>query len=57
MFCSETLQRWRDSGYDAVTGVNTPYNLPKPLSPHQHENGYDSRCGLCQHLAELSRSR
>jgi hypothetical protein len=55
MFCSETLERWRECGYDPTTGVNPPFNMPKPLPPHQHENGYDPRCGLCEHLREIAR--
>lgn len=51
-WCYEILPPTRDSSHD-----NPSLNMPKPLPPHVHDNGYDSRCGLCQYLAELSRER
>jgi hypothetical protein len=56
-FCSEIMRRWLETGFDPTTGVNPPFNLPEPLPPHEHENGHDARCGLCQLLSELARSR
>jgi hypothetical protein len=57
MFCSEILERWRETGYDPISGVNPPPNLPAPLPPHQHEQGYDDRCGLCNYFQELSQEQ
>jgi hypothetical protein len=57
VLCSEILERWRDTGYDPTTGENPPFNLPKPLPPHQHEDGFDARCGLCTYLRELAQER
>jgi hypothetical protein len=48
------MEHWRETGYDRITGVNPPLNLPKPLPPHQHEHGFDGRCGLCMYLRELA---
>ena len=45
------------TGYDPESGANPPPNAPKPLPPHQHDNGFDSRCGLCCYLRELSKER
>jgi len=57
VLCSEILERWKETGYDPTTGENPPFNLPKPLPSHQHENGFDSRCGLCNYLRELAQER
>lgn len=57
MFCSEAMERWRETGWDPISGVNPPPNLPKPLPPHQHDDGFDARCGLCLHLRELAREQ
>lgn len=51
-WCYEILGPTRDSSHD-----NPALNMPKPLPRHVHDNGYDSRCGLCQHLQELARER
>lgn len=51
-WCYEILGPSRDASHD-----NPEPNLPKPLPPHQHENGYDPRCGLCENLREISRGR
>jgi hypothetical protein len=51
MFTSEA-----DYGWNAIH-ENPPTNLPKPLPPHQHEEGFDDRCGLCCYLRELAQER
>src|SRR5579863_10232026 len=33
MFGSEILERWRETGFDPISGVNPPPNLPAPLPP------------------------
>jgi toxin HigB-1 len=48
---------WREAGYDPTAGESPPFNLPKPLRPHQHENGFDSRCGLCNHSRAPAQER
>jgi hypothetical protein len=57
MECSEVMKHWLETGYDPITGVNPPFNMPKPLPPHVHDAGFDARCGLCQYLRELSREQ
>ena len=51
-YCYEILPPSRDASHD-----NPPFNLPKPLPPHQHDYGYDPRCGLCEYLQQLARER
>jgi hypothetical protein len=57
MLQDKRQERWCMTGYDPESGANPPPNAPKPLPPHQHDNGFDSRCGLCCYLRELSKER
>jgi hypothetical protein len=52
MFFSDPSDYERDATHD-----NPPFNLPKPLPPHEHEQGFDARCGLCLYLRELAQQR
>ena len=52
---SEQMKRWIETGYDPISGVNPPPNLPQPPAPHVHSDGFDASCGLCQQLREKAR--
>jgi hypothetical protein len=49
-YCYEILSPSRDASHDNPEPI-----LPTPLPPHQHERGYDARCGLCEYLQEIAR--
>jgi hypothetical protein len=62
MGCSQLLAYWQSLGFDLFDSElnrndNPKFNLPKALPPHQHDSGFDARCGLCAYLHQLAQER
>jgi hypothetical protein len=47
---ADRLELWCERGFDPESGVNPLAHPQKP--PLQHEDGFDSRCGLCCYLRQ-----